>query len=839
MKNLILKTVLLISISMYGVFAQQVPKWKVELNEPIKDYEFVNDAKYLFFTNGEYVWCYDAASGAKVWNMEVKDYAENGMHSLIGDLYLVSTDDELQCYDAVTGKLKWSQKYKDIDQNDYRSFEFVESTALIRYDDYEVGIDLNTGKELYRMKVEYWGDLVEKGTFNYSVLEQQHKIMVLEKSEIASLFDVKTGAKLFSSEGYDINEDLIKSKNAWLYKSPDQSHLLFVLDKGAVLLDVVNNKEIARKEFGIDGDVNVLLPTKNGCAVMGEDKFVHFNFTNGKVDELNFPVDEIRTMSSYDISSKSILLISLDSKMAAVDLENCKVLWETKKDDPDFDGYAHRYLKQDGEDIILTYNRTKAFGDDRGTHLYVFRLNALTGNLKYKTEVLQSQVVVTGLTRTLANAIGGLTNVVADALANGTAQQQQAIDIFNNISGYQNIGFDYQTIDHDGNLVVICRTISEMWDPKTDDEPGEGVVALNPSTGKILYQDYFEIASGMNNNFSLLAPPYINGNQLFIAGEKKLIGFDLAAGKRMWTINKNVDLVSELTVIDNVLYVKFGEKAYDVNLDKNDIKVNKVVDEDPFGFHAIDPSTGKILWTVNTETDAGLVTPSFSIDNYFNAADNRLYFADEANVYALKMGKDGGKFDWKLNLDKNEIGEMEYENVYAVKEKWLGSRRKTTTTTYNGGSWSMTTTSSTGTGLIDKNASEFLEEAENAEMWSTYTTYNNIWGATAKRCLRVLYGGDKILVIGSEGISLIDAEKGEKIWLNKWDYDQKKVGYIPAIYGTKLLYCADENLVLLDIATGKKIWEKEENKKSKFFLSPDNKNFYSINEEVITAYPIE
>jgi hypothetical protein len=285
--------------------------------------------------------------------------------------------------------------------------------------------------------------------------------------------------------------------------------------------------------------------------------------------------------------------------------------------------------------------------------------------------------------------------------------------------------------------------------------------------------------------------------------------------------------------------MKFGKQAYDVNLERNEIKVKETIAEDPFGFHAIEPSTGKIFWTINTKTDAGLVTPQFSIENYYNPANNSLYFADEENIYSLKMGKDGGKFDWTINLEQNGIGEMEYENVFAVKEKWIGSRRKTTTTTTYGGSWTMTTTSTSGTGVIEKNATDFLDDAENAEMWSTYTTYNNIWGATAKRCLRVLYGGDKILAIGPEGIGLFDAAKGNKIWLSQWDYDQANVGYVPAIIGSKLLYCADEKLALLNLADGKKAWEAGENKKSKFFLSPDNKSFYSINEELICAYPVE
>jgi outer membrane protein assembly factor BamB len=817
--------------------SSQVPKWAVELDEPIKEYNFINGGKYLFFTNGPYLWCYDAASGNKIWETEVSDFEESGMHSLVGDIYLVGTEDNLICYDAVSGKLKWQQSYNNIDQSDYTSFEFVKNTAVIRYGDFEVAIDLDSGKELWRMEIDYWGDLVEKGSFNYMVLEEQNKMMVLEDSEILSLFYIKTGEKLYTAEGFDINTDLIASNNSWLYTTPDQSHLLFILENGAVLIDAVNNKQIAKKEFDIDGDMNVLLPTANGCAVMGEDKFVHFNFKNGKVDELDFPIDDIRTMHAIDVNGKSLLMLSLDSRMAVVDLENAKILWQTKEDDPEFDGYAHRYLKQIGEDVVLTYNRIKTFGDDRGTHLYVEKINALTGKVSYKTEVLQSQIVMAGFVRTLTNIVGGVVTGIGDAMAHGTAEQQQAIDAFNNISGYQNIGFEYETMEHGDNLIVVCRTIAEMWNPSTDDEPGEGVVSLDINTGKINYADYFEVATDMDQNqLDLLAVPAIYGDDLFIPGENRLIGFDLKSGKRLWTLNQDDELVTELAVIDEVLYAKFGKEYYDIRLDQNEIKVDKTVNEDPFGFHAIDPASGNVFWTVTTESDPGLVTPQFSITNYYNADDNRLYFSDEKNVYALKMGKNGGKFDWTINLDDAGLGEMEYENSYAVKEQWLGSRIKTTTTYHSTGA---ITSNTTGTGIIGDKAADFLEDAEGSELWSTYTTYNNIWGATAKRCLRVLYGGDLLLVVGPEAVALIDAANGEKLWSNEWDYDQDNVGYIPKIIGDKIVSCCDEKLCLLNLATGKVVWQAEESDKSKFFISPDKNFFFSLNEENIKGYSLD
>ncbi len=816
--------------------SQDIPKWQLDIDEPIEYYEFIQDSKLLFITSGEYVWCYNAETGAEAWKMEVDGFDEEGISLLIGEFYLTNSDNKLQAYDAITGKLLWENEYKGIDQEDYSQIFFVMNDAILIYGENKLGIDLNTGKELYRIEFDFWGDLVDRGTYNYSVIESQKKLLVYEDSEICSLYDITSGKKLYSGEDYDINSDLIKAGLKWSYKDNKETAYLMVLDNGAVFLDLVNNKEVARLEFDIDGDKNVIIPTTQGAAIMGEEKLVHFNFTNHKITEVNFPFDDVRTLSSAQTNGKDILILGLGDQMAAVDLVEGKILWQTKEDDPQFEGYAHRYIAMDGDNILIAYSRARLMSSDSGTYIYLLSINTITGKVNYKTPVVLSSMALSDFTRGLTKALTGMMGTFFNVVTAGAAVN--SYDAINNMMGYSNIGFEYNYFLYKDDVIFEIRAKESMMDPKTRNEPGEGFIRVNKKTGAVVYSTYFELCDGfvhINN----LAPVAYYDNLVFLAGEEKLVGFNLDSGKIMWTLGEEAGFVADLMLIDDVLYTKFGIADYSIYLDKDDVTIKEKFSEDPFGFMAIDAKTGKILWKVNTEVDPSLQTPQFSLENYYDEKANRLYFADEQNVYALKLGRDGGKYDWQYNLEKNDLGEMEFEETYAVQESWIGSvPRTTSTSTYVGGGWVMTTTKTTG-GISLSGTDQFLQEAEGAELTNTYRSWGNYYGVSARKCLNVLYGQDNILIIAPEGYAMLNTKDGSEVWKTKWDYDNKEVSYIPKLLNNSIVYCLDEELVSLDIKTGKKRWNAEEDEKSKYFLSPNKKFLYSIYDEQISAYPID
>ncbi|MBZ0199177.1 MAG: PQQ-binding-like beta-propeller repeat protein [Ignavibacteriaceae bacterium] len=844
-KNLFIIIVFLLSSMAFG---QKVPLWEKDLGEPIKDHNFINDGKYIFFTSNEYIWCYNASTGEEIWNKGIPDFEEKGISLLLGEMYLTNSDNKLQAYDAVTGKLLWEQEYKGIDQEDYRSMEFIKNNAVLRYDDNEVGIDLNNGNELFRMEVDYWGELVDLGTFNYVVLDKQNKMFVLEDSEKAVLFDITNGNRVFEAKDFDINSDLIKEKLPWFYKTAAGDFLLCVLDDGAVVVDVKNNKELARREFSIDGDINVLLPTAEGCAVMGSDKFVHFNFKTGEVKEFEFSVDDLRTLHTCKAGDKDLLIISMEDKIASIDLAGGKVLWVTKEDDPDFDGYAHRYLATDGNNIILTYVKATVFSADYGTYLYLMSIDGITGKVNYKIPAIAWKGALANFQRNIAKGITGLVSALANVATVGAASDatSNVTEVINNLMGYDNIGFEYQSFKYGKDNYIFYiggsnsnSTSQPFWNPATREEPGEGFVSINYKTGKVNYQSYFPIAEDLNNlEIANLPPLSIDKNLAYAAGEERVVKFNLDTGEKFWELSVPDKFIRETTVIDDILYLKYGLQIFDVYLKEDEVEVKKNKDEDPYGFVAVDDATGKILWEKETTTDPVLLTPKFSINNYYSPESKLLFFADLENLYALKMGRDGGNYAWQINFDDAGIGEFDYEETYAIIEKLIGSvPRTSSTSTYIGGGWSWKTTRTTG-GYSADAVSKFFDDASGADLFSTYESWGNYWGVSAKKCLRVLFGSDKIVVFGPEKIGLINSADGKIDWTKEWDFDNREVHYVPQVINSSIVYAMDGKLTLIDLLTGEEAYTTKISDKSKFFESPSKSNIFTLDDEEIAGYPL-
>lgn len=832
------RIILLLALSVVSISANaQAPKWKVELDEPVKSYEFVDNGKSLFLANGKYAWGYDAATGAKKWDLKVNDYNKKGPHQLVGDSYLVSNDDKVQFYNAITGKLTWEHQYKDVDQDDFMELSNLDQTTVLRYSNTHIGVDLATGNELWRADIRYNQKALEKAGYNYSVSKKYQKLLVFSKDNALDMYDVRNGKLLAHFEDCEPNYDVGAKKKEWSYKDESERYELFILDGSVAVIDLKENKMVTKHEMKVDEDRVFIVPTVYGAAVVGKKEVANFRFEKGTVSSVPIDISAYRSFFTFRASNKDIAMISMDGELIAIDLTNDKQLWKDADMKEIEDGYAHRLIKQIGDNAIFTFAYSSMGQKSR---IHAVSVNLITGKINYDIPAAKSDNYFGSFMR--AVTAFSLSMNKQTTTSNTTGKGKALVD-----PSFDNIGFSYETFDYNGNIIIAIRSKATMRNPETNDRGGEGFVSFNPETGAVAYKDYFRLADDGVGGADV--KKYVpqgnvvsNGKGIvYLCGKETLVAFDLTKGKRLWTQEKLDGKPTQLALIDGTLYVQIGAQDYDVVLQKNSIKFDKYNDDDPYGFAAVDPATGNIVWRIETKHACGVNMPNFSIMNYYNPKTKQLYLCDDEKLYALKLTRESkGAYDWTMDLDDAKIGEMPYKKTYAVTETFIGTKPSThTSSTYLGGGYVLESTSTYG-GIEPDKQMEFLDAAGSAELSTVYTSFwGNIWGVSAKRCLRIVAANGSILALGTKGASLIDGATGKQFWKHEYDYDQDAVQYTPRIVGKNLVYSFNRQLACVNLETGKTIWQTKEGKKSKFFTSPDDKYLFSINEEVVSGYDLQ
>jgi len=809
----------------------QAPVWDLKMDEEIQEYNFLRDGKFIFLRNGKYAWLYNSETGKKVYDLKIDDYEKLGVQTLTGERYLVSGDDVLQCFDALTGKLLWKQEYKDVSQDEYNGMSETDDLTVLRYGTMHVAVNLKTGAEVWRQKIEYNADLNKPGdnNWNRSIIGKQNKLMILGDGDELALYDLANGKKVLALEDYEVNPMLVEKQYAWYHESSDETYAMFLLDDAAVVVDLVHNKQVSKHEIKYDSDIDPLMPVASGCAVLGKNKILYFDDATGKICEVEAAAGDFRTYRIMEVAGKSIFIAGLSDKMFAIDLAAGKLLWESKKDDPQFEGYCHRYLKAIDKDILVSYGNS--YMSNKGTSFTLMRINAFTGKVAFKTpEIARSSIAKPNWIRSLTNFMQKISN------------QQRTF-------GYDKLGIEYSLFEYKDNIVVGILSIDKLENPETRESGGDGCVIVDPTTGKILFKNYLPLvdysAGGHKPDMPWHPEPILEGKYLTLLGDEGVAVYDLDAKKLAFSsLGTLKGFPEDAMIVNDVLYVKFGNKKFTVELsaaknifDSMGMKVKDRWDEDPYGFAAYDIKRGALLWRTETKEDPGFLTPGFSLRGNYDPATKRLYYGDEKTIYALQCRPDGGKFDYTIDVADKKIGKMPFKKTYAIQEWPIGSVSTSTSTSY--GVNTVTTTTTTTASIGGEEYGSFISNLEEAEAYTTYRGWFNIWGAAAKKCLRVVYDKNVIFAMGSEGIALINSADGSVNWRHPWKYDQDNVQYMPHVYGDKLVYCVERELVCLDLATGKEVWKADEAKRPIFFPSPNGKFFYSIYEERVKGYSLQ
>lgn len=746
-----------------------------------------------------------------------------GIHRLVDEKFLLSTeDDELLCYDALTGKLLWKQVYTNVFQELFRDLDWIGTTTVLRYGNLHLAIDLADGRELWRTWFKYNTEILEKGGWNFGTLSKQQVFFALMEDDQLGIFRFSDGRQVFKGEGYEINSDLIEKGRSYFYASPDQRFIIFLLDEHIAVVDVAEKKELKRIPITYDTDYPSIIPTQKGCALLGEKKIVFFADSTASLVEVPVPVSDLRTYNIMEVGGKEIFFAGLENGMFAVDLEEGKVLWQSRQDDPNFEGYAHRYIAvQDGKLLVSYSNAGIKIG---GTNISLLCLNPLTGEVDYRTPpFFKTKVYLATFVRKMQKALSAVSSTSLPF-------------------GYDNIGFDYTISNVDGALVFTTLSSAQMVHPQTDEEGVEGIVMVDPATGKILFADYVYL----NDDSGIpifVTQPVFSGTQAILVGEEAIAVYNLAEKKRMWLSKETLKgKPAEMMIAENTLYVKFGLTNMAVSLSPPQgifgtltLEVKPQVNVDPYGFAAYNLADGKLLWRIETAMDPGFLTPQFSLENNYDSLSRRLYFADESYLFALQFRPDGGKYGYVVELTKIGVGKMPFDKTYAVQKFPIGTKTEKKDY-YYGFNVEVTTTTTT---ISETKYNRFLSQTEGADAAITYEGYATVWGAVAKKCLRTVFADAYIFTMGRDGVALLDAADGKARWVHRWDYDQDNVEYVPSIHNGKLVYCIDRQLTCVDLETGEVLWKQEEGKRPLFFVSPDERYIFTINEEIIRGYEIE
>jgi outer membrane protein assembly factor BamB len=811
MKKLARSIVVLISVLCVRVGFAQGLKTQVELDNPVKLYRFISDQS-VFLCEGEKFALYDLKSGKNIYEVKVEDYQEKGLLKVIDNKFLISSQKNVNCYDVSTGQLLWAKEYHDIEQEYFTEVIKVGNSLLLRYGGVLLAVDIANGNELWYQIIK----LNPHANPNFIVLKEQNKILAFLEDDKMGLYDFKTGSQLSEGKEYEISSKLKEKSYPWMFILKDKHFGVFLLDGNVSVLNFTENKEAARTEISYDADFSPILPTSMGCLVLGKNKIVFINGQNGQLTEVPATIGDFRTFEIMTAGNKEILLAGLKNSILAIDLAEGKILWQTKKDNPDFEGYAHRYIKTQGNNFIFTYNNT---GWSIGTDLYLMSVDALTGKLNYKIPIANCKQAIMGFQRMMAGAV---------SKSEGTK----------NDVGYDNIGFDYSWFEHNNALVFAIVSPYGMRIPEKRTDGGEGICIVDPETGKILFADFLELSEATSSQRKpgdyWVRPPFISGNNIILAGDRSIAVWDLNTMKRCW-YDQNVLKSSPMdaAVMDDVLYIKFGIRAMNVKLSEEagglfggvGMSVEEGWSEEPFGFSALRMTDGNLLWSATTNEDPGILSEKFSLKDDYDTTAKRLLFADEENLYALQLRKDGGKFDWTYKFNENGLGNIALKKIYAIKEFPIGEMNVGYSTI--GSSLYRSETSDVGGAEFEN----FQEEISDAFDYLTYKSGSTIWGAAAKKCLGFSAKNKNILITANKGIALIDGSTGNTLWKKEWSYDQDNIQFLPRVVEGNLIYCVDGQLTDITLSGGVVRFQVQESKRPHFIVSPKKNFLISIDED--------
>ena len=781
-----------------GILSAQTNKllWKTELKDDVKMIKPVQNGKYLFLWSDEYAWLYENATGRKVWNVVIDEYSEKAFHQLVNDsLYLVANEDTLLCYNIVENKLSWKRSYQGIQQDRFSGNIFSDTVLILSFRSIDLGINLLTGKEIWRTPIAYQKSLIENGTVSSILFDKAQKYMVFAENDDCCLISSVTGKRLLTLPKSEPNSDLIKQKRAWFFVTADQKYATLMFDKNVVVIDIEADKIVAQRPVSISDQYNIFLPTAVGCAVFGEEKVLHINYSNGAVAETKIDIDEIRNVVIGQADSALVMVISQENAMVGLNLSNGKVLWQTPPKYQIANGFIHRFVVNDSNRVIVTYLDPS---DD--LKLYLMGIDLMTGKINFRTFI--------------AHADESLPKRQLPLAARSSVTESTPVTF-----GYDDAGFTYTVSADAVNIMTVIHTSSEMIEPNSKKAGGEGVVLVDRMSGSVIGKNYMKIADGLSlkGGRSSLAPPMKIGNIMLLPGNKNLVALDATTGILKWMHieqDLNGSYVFDMALIDSILYLRTGGFKQDFSYDqkKEKLTVKKLWEEDGYMLLAVDTSDGKIIWKKEFDSDPGRIFHDYSIMNY-SSDSSAIFYGDEKFLYSISSAKKG-KLNWKFEFSDSGIGKLNYDILFRQSIAWTGER-------------------SLNYDPYEFKNDELILLKNAVAVQETLTT-------VVSKVLHVNYSKtkDRLIVFGEDGIASVNPVNGKRAWYYEWDYNEKAVHHRPMILKNNMFFCVDGMAVLLNIETGKVVWQTKVDKDNALFIMPDRSSVIAVYKDVVNGFII-